>query len=307
MNINDSVMVMLKGALMGAADVIPGVSGGTMAFITGIYGRLIDAINSVDLTTLRLFFTGKFRESFARIHFRFIIPLVIGVFFSVFTLARVITRLLESHPVELWSFFFGLIAASIWVVLKEVKEWSLSTGVGLVGGAVGAWFIVGMIPVSTPNTWWFTIIAGIVSIIAMVLPGISGSFILVLISQYRRIMEAVKSLDLETLGFFYIGTMIGIIGFARVLGWLLKHHRALTLAILSGFMVGSMRKIWPYKEVLESTVIHGKTMVLKERNILPQTLDYTLWRAVGFAVVGLIVVITLEYVANSIRRKDTSQ
>ncbi len=303
MNLKDTAMVTVKGAIMGAADVIPGVSGGTMAFITGIYDRLIGAINSVDLTTLRLFFTGRFRESFARVHFAFILPLVAGVFFSVFTLARLITSLLTDHPVEVWAFFFGLITASIWVVLKEV-QWSVKAGFGFALGTVGAWFLVGMIPVATPNTWWFTIIAGIVSIIAMVLPGISGSFILVLISQYRRIMEAVKGLELDTLGFFYIGTMIGIIGFARILGWLLARQRALTLAVLSGFMVGAMRKVWPFKEVLESTTVGSKTIVLAERNVFPHAMDAVVWRAVGLAFVGLVIVIALELVAGSLRRKE---
>ena len=303
-NFKEKGLIAVKGALMGAADVIPGVSGGTMAFITGIYDRLIAAINSVDLMTLKLFFTGKFKASLSRIHWGFIIPLVLGVFFSVLTLARIITKLLTTYPVMVWAFFFGLILASIWVVLKAVGEWNLKTITGLITGTVGAWFIVGMIPLTTPNTWWFTIIAGIVSIIAMVLPGISGSFILVLISQYRRIIEAVKDLDLATLGFFYIGTMIGIIGFARILGWLLEKQRALTLAILSGFMVGSMRKVWPFKEVLDTAVIHGKTIVLKEKNVLPSGLNAQVWGALGLFMAGLLIVITIELVASHKKRKD---
>jgi putative membrane protein len=291
-----------KGVLMGAADVIPGVSGGTMAFITGIYDKLIAAINSVDLTTLKLFFTGKFKQSMARIHWNFIIPLVIGVFISVISLARVITSLLSNYPVHVWSFFFGLILASIFVVIKEVKKWNLASITGLITGTTGAYFLVGMIPLSTPTNWWFTMIAGAVAIVAMILPGISGSFILVLLSQYRRILEAVKSLDLGTLIFFYIGTMIGMLGFARILGWLLSKHRNVTLAVLSGFMIGSLRKVWPFKEVLETTVIHGKTIVIKEMNILPDRFSKELILVFGLFLGGLIIVLALEMVSGFKKR-----
>ncbi len=298
MNIKEKGMIAVKGVLMGAADVIPGVSGGTIAFITGIYDQLVAAINSVDFTTLKLFFTGKFKASLRRIHWGFILPLVLGVFFSVFTLAKLITALLERYPAAVWSFFFGLILASIWVVLKKVGEWNLKNVFGLLLGTVSAYYVVGLIPLATPNTWWFTVFAGIVSIVAMVLPGISGSFILVLISQYQRILEAVKTLDLQTLLFFYIGTMVGIVGFARVLGWLLKRHRALTLALLSGFMIGSLRKVWPFKEVLESTLIHGKTIVLKEVNILPRGGGREVGIALGLGFLGLLIVVALELISS---------
>ncbi len=304
MNVKEKGLIAVKGVLMGAADVIPGVSGGTIAFITGIYDQLVAAINSVDLTTLKLFFTGKFKASLSRIHWGFILPLVLGVFFSVFTLAKVITALLERYPSAVWSFFFGLILASIWVVLKKVGEWNLTTLSGLIFGTLSAYYVVGLIPLATPNTWWFTLFAGVISIIAMVLPGISGSFILVLISQYRRILEAVKSLDLSTLLFFYIGTMVGIVGFARVLGWLLSRHRALTLAVLSGFMAGSLRKVWPFKEVLDTTLIHGKTIVLKEVNILPRGGGREIALPLGLTLLGVFIVVALEFISS--RKKGTA-
>ncbi len=261
--------IALKGVLMGAADVVPGVSGGTIAFVTGIYDRLLAAISTFDLAWFRSFFTGRFKEAFGRIPWGFLLPLVAGIAFSIFSLARGVSWLLEHQPRELWSFFFGLVLASTYVVAAGIRSRGPGFWAWLAAGTVGAYLLVGLIPVATPTTFWFTFLSGAVAATAMILPGISGSFILVLLSQYHRMLEAVKGLDLYVLIFFVSGAFVGLISFSRILKWLLGRFHLQTLAVLCGFMLGSLRKVWPYQEVLESTQIHDKVVVLKTRNILP--------------------------------------
>ncbi|MGM0596046.1 MAG: DUF368 domain-containing protein [Myxococcota bacterium] len=296
MNLKEKGMITIKGALMGAADVIPGVSGGTIALITGIYDRLVAAINSADIKTFKLLFRGRFKKAFLRIHWGFIIPLVLGVFISVFSLAKLITSLLDQFPIMVWSFFFGLILASIFVVKREIKTWNPVIYAGLIISSIFTYFLVGMIPVVTPHTWWFTVFAGIISIIAMVLPGISGSFILVLVSQYQRILQAVKSLEWETLSFFYLGTMIGLVSIARILGYMFSKFHSLTMAVLTGFMIGSIRKIWPFKEIVRQKIIDGKIIPLETRNIFPD-FNLILLKAAVLMLVGIGVVLILEWIS----------
>ncbi len=262
-------ILVFKGALMGAADVVPGVSGGTIAFVTGIYDRLLAAISTFDLAWFRSFFTGRWREAFGRIPWGFLLPLVAGIAFSILSLARGVSWLLEHQPRELWSFFFGLVLASTWVVASEVRPRGALFWSHLAAGTIGAYLLVGLIPVSTPTTFWFTFLSGAVAATAMILPGISGSFILVLLSQYHRMLEAVKELDLFVLIFFMSGAFVGLVSFSRVLKWLMSRFHLQTLAVLCGFMLGSLRRVWPYQEVLESAQFHDKVVVLKTRNILP--------------------------------------
>jgi len=235
--------IALKGVLMGAADVVPGVSGGTIAFVTGIYDRLLAAISTFDLAWFRSFFTGRFREAFGRVPWGFLLPLVAGIAFSIFSLARGVSWLLEHQPRELWSFFFGLVLASTWVVASEIRPRNLGFWAWLLAGTVGAYLLVGLIPVSTPTAFWFTFLSGAVAATAMILPGISGSFILVLLSQYHRMLEAVKGLDLFVLIFFASGAFMGLVSFSRVLKWLLARFHLQTLAVLCGFMLGSLRRV----------------------------------------------------------------
>ena len=232
---------------MGAADVVPGVSGGTMAFILGIYEELIRSIRSFDLTLLRLLAGFKIREAMERVNVWFLLALGCGILSAIFSLARLIAWLLAHHPVHIWSFFFGLVLASVATVTRSVARWSAALALGALAGAAGAYVLVGLVPLETPNQAWFLFLSGAVAICAMILPGISGSFILVILGKYHYLLEAVNQRDLNTLAIAAMGAGCGLILFSRLLNWLLKHHQPMTIAVLCGLMLGSLRKVWPWK------------------------------------------------------------
>lgn len=291
--LKDYVVLMLKGMGMGAADVVPGVSGGTIAFIVGIYDELINSIKSINLESLKLFFTGKWGAFWKKINGNFLFFLLAGIGISVFSLAKLITWLLVDHPILVWSFFFGLVLASTWFVSKDIKEWkSWKTWIAFVIGVVIAFYITVATPAETPSNLLFIFLCGAIAICAMILPGISGSFILVLLGKYFFIMDAVKTLDVVVMVVFAAGACIGITSFSRVLSYALAHFRNITLAVLTGFMLGSLNKVWPWKEVVETFVdSHGEVKPLVERNILPNA--YVL-EAVVLMVVGFFLVYFLE-------------
>lgn len=290
--LKDYGLLVLKGMGMGAADVVPGVSGGTIAFIVGIYDELIQSINSIDLTALRLFLTGRFAEAWTRVNGYFLLSILAGIGISVFSLAKIITWLLTNHPVLVWAFFFGLVLASAWLVAKDVTRWTWKTVLGFVAGTVAAYFITVATPAETPSNLLFVFVCGAVAICAMILPGISGSFILVLLGKYFYIMDAVKSLRLLVLGVFAAGACVGITTFSRLLSFALSHVRNLTLAVLSGFMLGSLNKVWPWKETLSTyTDSHGVVKPLIERNVLPNA---SVTEAVILMMVGFLMVYGLE-------------
>ena len=281
--LKDYALLMLKGVGMGAADVVPGVSGGTIAFIVGIYDELIDSIKSINGKSLKLFFTGKWGAFWKAINGNFLISIVAGIAVSVFSLAKIITWLLTDHPVMVWAFFFGLVLASTWFVGKDIKEWNKKT--------IPA-FIIGVAVAETPSNLFFIFLCGAIAICAMILPGISGSFILVLLGKYFYIMEAVKTFDIVTLLVFLAGACIGITTFSRVLSYALKNFRNITLAVLTGFMLGSLNKVWPWKETLETfTDSHGVVKPLVEANILP---NQYIVEAVVLMIVGFFLVYFLE-------------
>ncbi|KIX15007.1 DUF368 domain-containing protein [Dethiosulfatarculus sandiegensis] len=291
-------VLWLKGFCMGGADIIPGVSGGTIAFITGIYSQLIDAIRSFNLVFIKKIITLDLKSALAEAHLRFLLPLLFGIGLAIVSTSRIIHYFLDKHPVEIWSLFFGLIAASIVVVgrqLKSVKPAAL--GVGLLGVLVG-YLVVGMIPVTTPDKLWFVFICGVISICAMILPGISGAFILLLLGKYAYITGAMKNpFDLGNLLIilvFLCGAALGLSGFSRVLHFLFSKFHDATIAMLTGFMLGAMRKIWPWKEVLETRVIRGKEYVLAEQNVLPPAWDGDFFLAVGLMLLGFILVLALD-------------
>lgn len=288
----DYVILMLKGMGMGAADVVPGVSGGTIAFIVGIYDELIDSIKSINMHSLKLLFTGKIAAFWKAINANFLFSLLLGIGISVFSLAKLITFLLVNEPVLVWAFFFGLVLASTWFVSKDIKEWNWKTILGFVVGAVVAYYITIATPAETSTNLLFIFLCGAIAICAMILPGISGSFILVLLGKYFYIMEAVKTVDLVVLGVFAAGALIGITSFSRVLSFALKHFRNITLSVLTGFMLGSLNKVWPWKEVVETYVdSHGEVKPLIENNILPNEL---LFEAIALMLVGFALVYFLE-------------
>jgi putative membrane protein len=285
--------------------VVPGVSGGTMAFILGIYEELIFSIRMVGQPEFwRAVFHLRIREAARLLHLPFLIAVFGGIFAAILILAPGIEWTLDNQPIMLWSFFFGLVVASVIVVSGRVRQWNAKVVLALILGAVAAYWIVGLVPVNTPETWWFLILSGALASVAMILPGISGSFILVLLGKYEFVINAVNNRDLVSIILIGIGAVIGLVSLAQLLGWLFNRYHDLTVAILTGFMVGSLRKIWPWKEVLEwTTDRHGEEVPLAVKNILPPltingAFNTEIAIALGLALVGFFLVIVIDRVAN---------
>lgn len=245
--------VAIRGFIMGMADVVPGVSGGTMAFILGIYEELIAGLRALGRPHFwRLLMRGRLREASASAGLLFLVSVLVGILLAVFTLARAVTWLLENEPSLVWGLFFGLVLASIVVVGRRMKRWNVATLAIAFLAAVAAFFLVGAVPVQTPEDLWFIFLSGVIAICAMILPGISGAFILVLLSKYEYILGAVNDRDITVLAVFVLGALVGIVSFAQVLGWLFRRFHDLTVAALIGLMAGSLRKIWPWKDGIDT-------------------------------------------------------
>ncbi len=293
------LIVALKGVCMGAADVIPGVSGGTIAFLTGIYQELIDSIKSVDGKALKLLLSGRIKELWAHINGAFLLSVLMGVLLSVFSLAKVMEHLLEFYEIQVWSFFFGLVLASAIYILKDLDKWNFKNVVSLLIGIVTAVTICLASPADTSEAYWFIFLSGAIAICAMILPGISGSFILLLLGKYEFVMEAVTTFNIPVFIAFGSGAIIGILSFSHLLSWLLKSFYMQTIAILSGFMIGSLVKIWPWKEdllVTDLPVLPSKyTEITGEPALLNQ--------AILFTIVGLCIVFGIEVVARIQKRR----
>ncbi len=301
MDISRFVELALKGCAMGMADVVPGVSGGTIAFISGIYEELIDSIRRVDATALRLLAKLRLGEFWRHVNGRFLLPVLLGIGVAVFSLARVMTYLLANYPVAVWSFFFGLIVASAWSVGRQVGRWDWKRAAALVVGAVVAWWITVATPAETPDTWWFVMLAGAVAICAMILPGISGAFILLLLGKYQYILQAVGELNIPVIALFLTGAAVGIVSFSHLLAWLLKHWHDVTVATLMGFMIGSLNKVWPWKEVLATYAdSHGRVQPLVEANVWPEYFD---WQALLLCVAGFGVIFGVELAARAMAKR----
>lgn len=307
--LKDYLLVTLRGIAMGAADVIPGVSGGTIAFITGIYQELIDSIKSVNLKNLKLLFSGQITEFWAAINGTFLVSLLAGIGISVLSLAKLLKFLLDHHPILIWSFFFGLIVASAIYVAKDIKGWNLGAVISLVVGAVVAWMITVITPAEPNTTYPFIFLSGAIAICAMILPGISGSFILVLMGMYQYILGAVSSFNIPVVLVFLCGAGIGIISFSNVLSWLLKKFYNPTIALLAGFMIGSLNKVWPWKHVLETfTNRHGEIVPLIEENVLPGNYftltghDAQMGWAIALAFFGFALIFVIEGVAKQLQK-----
>ncbi|HXF64110.1 MAG TPA: DUF368 domain-containing protein [Caldilineaceae bacterium] len=297
--------LLARGFCMGSADVVPGVSGGTMAFILGIYEELIESIRMVGQPAfLRALLSFRLREALCLLNFPFLAWLLAGILLAILTLAPAIEWMLVHQPVLLWSFFFGLVLASVVTVSRRIPRWTLPLWLSLAVGTVGAYWLVGLVPVQTPNAWWFLFISGAIAICAMILPGISGSFILVLLGKYQYVVSAVNQRDLITLFWVALGCAIGVVSFAQLLSWLFKRYHDLTVALLTGFMLGSLRKVWPWKEVVAYvTGSDGAIIPTIEHNMLPPltvngALNLEIAYAIGLALVGLLVVLVLDHLAN---------
>ena len=286
---------------MGSADVIPGVSGGTIALITGIYEDLIGALKSIDASMVAKVLSFDLKGALARVHIRFLLSLFVGIGIAIISLARLMNFLLNHHPVLTWSLFFGLIAASILVVSRQVANWGARTGISLVAGTAAAAFIVNLIPVTTPEALWFILLCGIIAICAMILPGISGAFILLILGKYEFITATLKNPfvphNLMIIIIFCLGCLIGLLSFSRLLNYLLTNFRSLTMAFLTGLMVGSMPKIWPWKEILETKIVRGKSHVIWGANIMPETMSAEVLLALLLAITGFMTVLIIERLA----------
>lgn len=305
------IILALKGCAMGMADVVPGVSGGTIAFISGIYEELLDSIRSVNATALKLLLRFRLAEFWRHINGRFLLPVLLGIAVAIFSLARLMTYLLVNHPIGIWSFFFGLIVASALLVAKQVGRWDWRTVLAFVVGAVAAWWITVATPAETPNDWWFVMLSGAIAICAMILPGISGAFILLLLGKYQYIMHAVGEFNIPVIVVFVIGAAAGIILFSHLLSWLLKHWHDVTVSVLMGFMVGSLNKVWPWKETVETYLdSHSVAQPLVQNNVAPGTFEQLtgqpslLVQAVLLGIVGFLAIYGIELIARMIVKKQ---
>ncbi len=286
----------LKGIAMGSADVIPGVSGGTIAFITGIYTELLDSIKAVNLQALIVLFKQGPKAAWQAINGTFLVTLLAGILTAILTLAKVIHYLLDQHAILLWSFFFGLILAASLHMAKQIKQWQPSTVAALLIGALIAGFISIASPSSIEPSYLNIFIAGSIAICAMILPGISGSFILLLMGLYAPVLAAVKGLQLDIMAVFALGAVLGLMLFSRLLSWLLHHYQDLMFSLLTGFMLGALLKVWPWKETISYRLnSKGQDVPFEQLNRLPEWANSDqLLTALALAGVGFVCVLLLE-------------
>jgi putative membrane protein len=299
--VKEYFVIGLKGIAMGAADVVPGVSGGTIAFISGIYQELIETINDVNFDALKTLKNKGLKSFWQAINGNFLAALLAGIGLSVVSLAQLIKWLLENKPIMVWSFFFGLVLASIFFVGKQVSKWNLKHILILLIGAFGAYYITILPSLGAHVSPWFMFISGALAICAMILPGISGSFILVLLGAYKPVLEALHTRDLKTIFILISGAVVGLLTFSRLLKWMFDYHKEATLAVLTGFIIGSLNKIWPWKQVVQSEMIEGKLKVILDKSISPFNYqgDNQLMIAVFLAFIGFALIIILEKTAQT--------
>ncbi len=292
--------IVLKGMAMGAADVVPGVSGGTIAFISGIYEELIESINNVNLSLFKTLKKEGVAAFWKQLNGNFLVALFCGILISVVSLAKGISWLLLNQPILLWSFFFGLVVASILFVGKSIEKWNLATIIMLIIGAIAAYYITTLPPSENTDSLPYLFFSGALAICAMILPGISGAFILVLLGSYKVILDAVHERDIKIVATVGLGAIFGLLSFARLLKWMFKNYKDLTLAILTGFILGSLNKIWPWKKVLETKVFGDKIITVDEQSISPFSFegDNQLLFAILLAVLGFSLILLLEKLAS---------
>ncbi|HAJ82568.1 MAG: DUF368 domain-containing protein [Zunongwangia sp.] len=300
-SLREYLSVTLKGMAMGAADVVPGVSGGTIAFISGIYEELISTISGVDLSLLKTWKNEGFKAMWLQLNGGFIVSLFLGILISVFTLMRLANYLLQNHPVLIWSFFFGLVLASIWYVAKQIPKWNFKIIIALILGAAVALYVTSLPPMGSSKSTFFMFIAGAIAVCAMILPGISGAFILVLLGAYRPVTEAAHNFDIKTLAIVGAGAVFGLLSFSKILKWLFTHYTSITLAVLTGFIAGSLNKIWPWKKVLEVARFDDKEIVINETSVLPWNFegDSQLLFSVVLMLAGFGLIFLLESLAGN--------
>ncbi|KPL14037.1 MAG: hypothetical protein AMS26_12110 [Bacteroides sp. SM23_62] len=299
--LSDFGVLILKGMGMGAADVVPGVSGGTIAFITGIYEELVHSIRNINFGTISTLWKQGLPAFWKAVNGNFLGSVVGGILISVLTLARILEYLLLNHPILIWSFFFGLIIGSAIFVARAIGKWNTGTVISLLAGIAIAWLITSITPAETSEAYWFIFLSGALAICAMILPGISGSFILLLLGKYQFILNALNEGKISIIAALMIGALTGIIAFSHLLSWLLQKFHHLTIAVLAGFMIGSLNKIWPWKITVETYIdSHGEMRPLLQDNVLPGRFisetgadSQILW-AVLLALSGFLLIFLFE-------------
>ncbi|MGB5460297.1 MAG: DUF368 domain-containing protein [Eudoraea sp.] len=303
-NLLSYIIISLKGVAMGAADVVPGVSGGTIAFISGIYEELITSINSITFSKFKVLRKEGFKSFWKAINGNFLLALFSGIFISVFSLAKMISWLLVNQPILLWSFFFGLVFASIFFIARVIEKWNLGTISAFVLGALLAYYITTLPPSENTGSLPFLFLSGALAVCAMILPGISGAFILVLLGSYKTILDAVHEQELYTVATVAMGAVFGLLSFARLLKWMFENYKNSTLALLTGFILGSLNKIWPWKKVLETKIFGKKVIPVNEVNISPFQYegDNQFLYAVLLALLGFCVIFILEKLATKSKK-----
>ncbi|NER14168.1 DUF368 domain-containing protein [Leptobacterium flavescens] len=314
----DYALITLKGICMGAADVVPGVSGGTIAFISGIYEELITSIDNLSIANLKGIRKEGFAATWKKINGNFLLALFAGIFISILSLAKGIEWLLENEPIVLWSFFFGLVVASIFLIIKSISKWNALAIIFLIAGTLISYYITIVEPTSSPGSFYYLFLCGFIAIIAMILPGVSGAFILVLLGAYSTAIETVNTFlesvfELNSEKFMdaflkfislVLGAILGLKTFSKMLKWMFSNYKNLTLSVLTGFMIGSLNKIWPWKNTLswfENS--HGEKEPLLQESILPSAFDgdpKIVW-AVGFMIFGFLTIYLLEKIATKAR------
>jgi putative membrane protein len=303
-SLRDYIALSGKGMMMGAADAVPGVSGGTIAFMTGIYEELIYSLKQCGPSALIMLFKEGPVAAWKHVNGTFLLTLISGILFSLLTISHVVLYWLAEYPELLWSFFFGLILASVWSVCRHVEHWDRNTYTSFIIGVITAYFITSMSPTSVEATPLFIFLSGMVAICAMILPGISGSFILVIIGMYGPVLGAIKSLDLGILLFFVAGCVLGLLSVARLITWAFHRFHDLVLAVLTGFMIGALNKVWPWKAVLSwRTNSSGEQVPLNELSLTPFSYadltghDPQILAAIGMAIAGFGIVLLIEWAA----------
>lgn len=295
---------------MGAADVVPGVSGGTVAFITGIYDELLLSINAIDAEAFRLLVRFRLVEFWQKVNGKFLVVLFAGIVTSLLSLAKLMVYLLQHHPIKIWSFFFGLILISAPLVLREIRKWNVSVVLAFLVGCAIAFAITVLSPTQTPNGIWFIFISGAIAICAMILPGISGAFILLLLGKYTYMIGALTQFRIGVILAFIAGCIVGILSFSRFLSFILKNYHSATVALLAGFMLGSLNKVWPWREVLEYvTNSEGQQVPVFDRSILPWNYlevtgkDPQVFQAIIMMALGVFIVVLIEKIAERLKTK----
>lgn len=303
--LSDYIIIAFKGMAMGAADAVPGVSGGTIAFISGIYEELISSINQVNLSLLKTLKKDGLKAVWQQVNGNFLLALIIGIFVSFVSFMRLAKYLLEHHPIHIWAFFFGLVLASIIYVAKQIKQWNLTSILSLSIAAFIAYYITTLPSLANNDSSLFLFIAAAIAICAMILPGISGAFILVLLGAYKTLSTAFHDFNIKNILIFVTGAVVGLLSFSKLLKWLFSNYKNTTLAALTGFIIGSLNKIWPWKETLTTRIdTNGIEIPVLQQSILPNKftelyqLDNHFVIALILMTVGFINILILEKIGS---------